>query len=133
MRGGRRRVNQASSPFPPQAGIESGAGRGSFLDQCRAPSPAMGMIEEPRRRALEHPPRGIRTVRNEKSLQQRELHQIELGAAAADAFELADNRFKRVDNGEELLPLESGEGARHRRNKGAGWITALAREFVNSP
>jgi hypothetical protein len=42
-----------------------------------------------------------------------------LRPAAADAFEFAGNRFKRLYCGGELLPFESGEGARHHGNEGA--------------
>ena len=73
----------------------------------------------------------VQAVRAAIGLQQRELHKIELGAAAADAFEFAGSRFKRVDRGGEISPLESGEAARHRRDKGSGWITTVAREFVD--
>ena len=57
----------------------------------------------------QHPPRIVQAVRAEIGLQQRELDQVELRAAAADAFELAGNRFKRVDRGGEILPFECGE------------------------
>ena len=55
----------------------------------------------------------IQSGRAEIGLQQRELHQVELCAATADAFEFASNRFKRVDRGGEIAPFESGEGVRY--------------------
>ena len=60
----------------------------------------------------------IQSGRAEIGLQQRELHQVELCAATADAFEFASNRFKRVDRGREIAPFESGEGVRYRRDAG---------------
>jgi hypothetical protein len=60
--------------------------------------------------ARSHPARIVRAVRAEIGLQQRELHQVELGAATADAFQFAGNRFKRVDRGGEISTFESGEG-----------------------
>src|SRR6516165_2704960 len=80
-----------------------------------------------------HPARIVRAVRAEIGLQQRELHQVELCTAATDSFEFAGNRFERVDRGGEISPFESGEGARHRRNAGAGWITTVGRELVHLP
>src|SRR6516165_12573292 len=80
-----------------------------------------------------HPARIVRAVRAEIGLQQRELHQVELCTAATDSFEFAGNRFERVDRGGEISPFESGEGVHHRRNAAAGWVTALAREFVHLP
>ena len=80
-----------------------------------------------------HPARIIRAVRAEIGLQQREFHQVELCAATADAFEFAGNRFERVDRGGEISPFESGEGVRHRRYAGPGWITTVARELVHLP
>src|ERR1700724_2815309 len=56
---------------------------------------------------------------------------MEMCAASADAFEFAGNWFKRVDRGGEIPPLESSAAARHRRDKGSGWITTVAREFVD--
>jgi len=44
----------------------------------------------------QHPARIIQAVRAEIGFQQRELHQVELCAATAHAFEFAGNRFKRV-------------------------------------
>jgi hypothetical protein len=44
----------------------------------------------------QHPARTVRAVRAQVSLQQRKLDQVELGAAAADAFEFAGNRVERV-------------------------------------
>ena len=58
-------------------------------------------------------------VRAEIGLQQSELHQVELRAAAADAFELAGNRCERGDCSGESAALKGGEAARHRRNEGA--------------
>ena len=81
----------------------------------------------------QHPTGIVRTVRAEIGLHQRELHQVELCAATADAFECAGNRFKRVDRDGEISPFESGKGARHCRNAGTGGITALARELVHLP
>ena len=52
--------------------------------------------------ARSHPARIVQTVRAEIGLQKRELHQVELCAAAADAFELAGNRLKRIDRGGEI-------------------------------
>ena len=81
----------------------------------------------------QHAVRILQAVRANIGPQQRELDQIELCAAAADALEFADNRFKRLDCGGEIATFESGEGARHRRNEGAGGITAVAPEFVDLP
>jgi hypothetical protein len=64
----------------------------------------------------QHPVRVVQAVRAEIGLHQRELHQVELCAATVDAFEFAGNRFKRVDRGGEISPVESGEGVRYRRN-----------------
>jgi len=75
----------------------------------------------------------IQSGRAEIGLQQRELHQVELCAATADAFEFASNRFKRVDRGGEIAPFESGEGVRYRRNAGARRITTATRELVHLP
>jgi hypothetical protein len=66
----------------------------------------------------QHSPRIVLAVRAEIGLQQRELHQIEPCAAAADAFEFAGYRLERVDRGGEASLFERREGARHRRNKG---------------
>ena len=62
------------------------------------------------------PARVARAVRGEIRLQQSELHQIELGAAAADAFELARYRFECRDRRGEIAQLESRKAARHRWN-----------------
>ena len=51
-------------------------------------------------------------------LQQRELHQAELSAAAADAFEFACNRSS-ASIAAEKSPRSKAEGARHRRDGGA--------------
>src|SRR6266852_5818906 len=95
--------------------------------------PCNGSARGASRPHAQHPARIVRAVRAELGLQQREHHQVELCAATADAFEFAGNRFKRVDRGGEISPFESGEGVRHRRNEGAGWITTLARELVDLP
>ena len=81
--------------------------------------------------SVQHPARIVRATRAEISLQQRELHHIELCAATADAFEFAGNRFKCLDRGGEISPFESGEAVRHRRNDGTGWITPRARELAH--
>ena len=81
----------------------------------------------------QHPAGIVRPVRADIGLQQREPDKVELCAATANAFEFAGNRFKRVDCGGELSPLESGEAARHRRNKRTGRIPTLARELVHLP
>src|SRR5216683_2243002 len=95
--------------------------------------PCNGSARGASRPHAQHPARIVRAVRAEIGLQQREHHQVELCAATADAFEFAGNRFKRVDRGGEISPFESGEGARHRRNARAGWITTVARELVDLP
>src|SRR6266851_7543498 len=95
--------------------------------------PCNGSARGASRPHAQHPARIVRAVRAEIGLQQREHHQVELCAATADAFEFAGNRFKRVDRGREISPLESGEGVRHRRNAGAGWRTTVARELVHLP
>jgi hypothetical protein len=71
------------------------------------------------------PARIVRAACAEIRLQQRELDQVELCAATADAFEFAGNRLTRVDRGGEISPFEIGEGARHRPNEEAGWIATL--------
>ena len=83
--------------------------------------------------ASQHPARIVQTPSADIGAQQRELDQVELGAATADAFELGGDRLKRIDHGGEISPFERREGARHRRNEGSGWITAVAREFVDLP
>src|SRR6266852_291253 len=95
--------------------------------------PGNGNARGASRPHAQHPARIVRAVRAEIGLQQREHHQVELCAATADAFEFAGNRFKRVDRGGEISPFESGEGVRHRRNAGAGWITTLPPELVHLP
>ena len=54
---------------------------------------------------VEHPARLVRMARIDIGFQQGELHKIQLCAAAADAFELLGNRFKRVDRGGEISYL----------------------------
>ena len=83
--------------------------------------------------ASQHPARIVQAPSADIGAQQRELDQIELCAATTDAFELAGNRLKHIDRGGEISPFETGEGARHRRNAGAGWITTLGRELVHLP
>ena len=53
----------------------------------------------------------VRAVRVDISLQQRELDEVELCAAAADSFEFGDNRFERIDCGGEISPLERRKSA----------------------
>ncbi len=65
----------------------------------------------------QHVARIVQAVRTDVALQQRELHKVELRAAAADAFEFADNRFKRVNHGREIAPFESGEGSCRKRRR----------------
>ena len=112
--------------------IKAVAHPGVPRDQCRT-NPATGRRAEPRPRRAQHPARIVRAVRAEIGPQQRELHEVELRAAAADAFEFAGNRFERVDRRGEIAPLESGEAARHRRNQGTRGIAAVAGEFVDLP
>ena len=57
------------------------------------------MLAERRRRAFSIRRAPLGAVRAEIGLQQRELHQVELGAAAADALEFAGDRLKRIDGG----------------------------------
>src|SRR3974390_3019943 len=80
-----------------------------------------------------HPARIIQAVSADIGPQYRELHRVELCAAAADAFEFADDRFERVDRGGEIAPLESGEGVRYGWHAGAGGVTVLACELVDLP
>ena len=47
--------------------------------------------------AAQHPARIVQAVGADIGLQQRELHQVELCPATADAFEFAGNRLERVD------------------------------------
>jgi hypothetical protein len=47
--------------------------------------------------AAQHPARIVQAVGADIGLQQRELHQIELCPATADAFGFAGNRLERVD------------------------------------
>jgi hypothetical protein len=70
-----------------------------------------------------HPARILQAIRAAIGVQQRELYQVELRAAAADALEFAGNRLERVDHGTEILPSEGSEGVRHCRNQGSGWGT----------
>ena len=63
--------------------------------------------------AAQHPARIVHSAGTDISPQQSELHQIKLGAATAEAFEFAGDRFKRLDCRGELSSFESGEAARH--------------------
>src|SRR5437762_1025115 len=84
--------------------------------------------------ALAHHPAGIvQAVRADVGLQQRELHEVELCPATADSFEFANDRFKRIDCGGEILPFESSEAARYRRNHVPAWIPLPAREVFDLP
>src|SRR5204862_7659842 len=84
--------------------------------------------------ALAYHPAGIvQAVRADVGLQQRELHEVELCPATADSFEFADDRFKRIDCGGEILPFESSEAARYRGNHVPGWIPLPAREVFDLP
>ena len=82
--------------------------------------------------ALAHHPAGIvQAVRADIGLQQRELHEVELCAATADAFEFANDRLKRINCGGEILPFESREAARHRGEHVPGWIPLPARQVFD--
>src|SRR5207302_5699553 len=84
--------------------------------------------------ALAHHPAGIvQAVRADVGLQQRELHEVELCPATADSFEFADDRFKRIDCGGEILPFESSGAARYRGNHVPGWIPLPARGAFDLP
>src|SRR5436305_8552347 len=84
--------------------------------------------------ALAHHPAGIvQAVRADVGLQQRELHEVELCPATADSFEFANDRFKRIDCGGEILSFESSEAARYRGNHVPGWIPLPAREVFDLP
>src|SRR6516165_2818792 len=104
-----------------------------FRRSVHSRQPGNGNARRARTPRARHLARIVRAVRAEIGLQQRELHQVELCAATADAFELAGNRLKRVDRGGEISPFESGEGARHRWYAGAGWVTTVGRERVHLP
>ena len=79
----------------------------------------------------QHPPRIIRAAGLHIGSQQSELDEVELSAAAANAFEFAGNRLEQVYSGGEIMVLESGESARHRRHQGAGWITTVSCQVVH--
>ena len=82
--------------------------------------------------ALAHHPAGIvQAVRADVGLQQRELHEVELCPATADAFEFANDRLKRIDCGGEILSFESREAVRYRRNHVPGRIPLPAREVFD--
>jgi hypothetical protein len=66
-------------------------------------------------------------------LEQGELHQIKLRAAAADAFELADNWLERIDRRGEIPPLERGEAAGDRRDEAAGRVAAFSPQLADFP
>src|SRR5437763_14089038 len=84
--------------------------------------------------ALAYHPAGIvQAVRADVGLQQRELHEVELCPATAASFEFADDRFKRIDCGGEILPFESSEAARYRGNHVPRWIPLPAREAFDLP
>jgi hypothetical protein len=80
----------------------------------------------------QHPARIVQAIRAEIGLHQRELDQVELCAAAPEAFEFTGDRFKRIDRGGEVSPFERGKGARHCRNAGAGGITTLEKAAMGA-
>src|SRR5580704_14436939 len=93
----------------------------------------MGGLAEPRWRPLSIRRASSKAVGADIGLQQRELHQVELCPATADAFEFAGDRLERFYRSRKILPLERGESARHRRNEGPRWITTVARELFDLP
>jgi hypothetical protein len=81
--------------------------------------------------AVEYPAYLFRKVRIDIGFQQSELHKIELRAAAANAFEFACDRIKRLNCGGEIAPFERRKAARHGRNERTRWITTLTCEAVD--
>ena len=61
----------------------------------------------------QHAARIPQAARAKIGLQQSELHQVELRAASVDAFDLAGNRFERVE--ERGGPMDGDRCARVRR------------------
>src|SRR5580658_4616568 len=85
-----------------------------FKDASRSVGGRQSIYCRTRRAATacaQHPLRVARAAGAEIGLQQRELDEVELGTAAAEAFELADNRLKRVDRDREVTLLERSKTA----------------------
>src|SRR5690348_10010801 len=74
----------------------------------------------------------LRPAGVEIGLQQSELDQVVLGAAAADAFVLPGERGEGVDRSGKIAAFESGQSPRQRRQIGAGRVASLARHRLHS-
>ena len=76
-------------------------------------------------------PRLLQPVGIEIGLQQRELDQVVLRAAAADAFVFAGERGEHLDRGGKIPAFERRKSARQRGKVGARRVTPLARQFLD--
>ena len=87
------------------------------------------MPAAPGRRALSRLPCVLQPVGLEIGLQQRELDQVVLRAAASNALAFRGKRGKHLDRRGKIPAFERREAARQHRKVGAGRVTPLARQL----
>jgi hypothetical protein len=75
--------------------------------------------------------RFLRPIGVEISLQQCELDQVVLRAAATDALVLAGERGQRLDRAQKIAAFEGPQATRQRWKVRAGRVTPLARQLLH--